>query len=294
MTTSATTSSTSGSGSAPLGTVQGIASNIQWQDLIDQIIQADTAQELTPLQTQVTTQTNAQSAWSQYGTAIGALQSAMQPLASGSSFGTFTATASPSPTSGAALLTATASSSAATGTYGVQVLSLASAQQLSGNIVADPTAAMGISGQFIVGGQVVTLAAGDSLNAIRDKINALDTGTSPTQVSASVLMSGTANARLVLSSDVAGSAGIDLRDVRSTSSDPSVLSQLGLVSGSVANVGSDGVTRSATFVSPATKISAMALGVAVFPSPATIRINGKTVSIDLQNDTLTDIVNKIN
>src|SRR5579884_1319007 len=272
MTTSATTSSTSGSGSAPLGTVQGIASNIQWQDLIDQIIQADTAQELTPLQTQVTTQTNAQSAWSQYGTA----------------------TASPSPTSGAALLTATASSSAATGTYGVQVLSLASAQQLSGNIVADPTAAMGISGQFIVGGQVVTLAAGDSLNAIRDKINALDTGTSPTQVSASVLMSGTANARLVLSSDVAGSAGIDLRDVRSTSSDPSVLSQLGLVSGSVANVGSDGVTRSATFVSPATKISAMALGVAVFPSPATIRINGKTVSIDLQNDTLTDIVNKIN
>jgi len=279
---------------APLTSIQGLSSGIQWQDLIDQIVQADTSRELTPVQNKVTADTNAQSAWTSYGTAMGALQTAVQPLATGSAFGSYAASVSPSPTSGATLLTASASSTATPGTYGVQVVSLAAAQQLTGNIVTDPTAAQNISGQFIVGGQVVTLAASDSLNAIRDKINALDTGTNTTHVSASVLMSGTANARLVLSSDVAGSAGIDLRDVRASNTDPSVLSQLGLSSGSVANVGTDGVTRSANFISTTAKISAMALGVSVFPAPATIKVNGQTVSIDLQNDTLTDIVNKIN
>lgn len=278
----------------PLGSVQGLSSGIQWQDLIDQIIQADTARELAPVQNQATAETKAQTAWTTYGTTMGALQTAVQPLATGTVFGASTASASASPTTGAALVSATASSTALPGTYGVQVLALATAQQLSGNIVADPTAAQSISGQFIVGGQVVTLAASDSLNVIRDKINALNTGANATHVSASVLMSGTANARLVLSSDVAGAAGIDLRDARASSTDPSVLTQLGLTSGSVANVGADGVTRSATFVSTTAKISAMALGVSVYPAPASIKVNGRTVSIDLQNDTLTDIVNKIN
>lgn len=285
------TTTTNGS---PTSSIQGLASNIQWQNLIDAVIQSDTANTLTPVKNKVSADNAAIAAWTQYGQLASALNASMMNLANGSAFTALAVTGGTSPTSGAALVTASATSSAAPGNYGVQVLSLASAQQLSGNIVSDPTAAMNVSGQIVVGGQVVTIASMDSLNSIRDKINALDTGTNPTHVSASVLMTGSSAARLVLTSDVGGSAGIDIRDARASASSSSLLTQLGFISGSTANVGSDGAVRSANFSSTSTTIGAQLSGITSLPGATTILVNGQQVSVNLQTQTLTDIAAAIN
>jgi flagellar hook-associated protein 2 len=279
---------------SPITSVQGLASGIKWQDIIDQLIAVDTSNQLDPVKARADAQTKSMTAWSSYGSLASALQLSAKGLADGSAFSSVAISAPNSGVTSRTLLTATAATGAATGTYGVQVLGLATAQQLSGNIVADASAALGVSGQFIVGGKAVTLAATDSLNSLRDKINALNIGSTPSHVSASILFTGSSNVRLVLTSDIGGASGVDLRDVRTTASDPSVLTQLGLIDGTTSNVGSDGAVRSATFASSSQKVAAMALGVSVYPAPATININGRTITIDLQNQSLANIAAMIN
>ncbi len=57
---------------APLGTVQGLASNVQWQDLITQIIAGETTQKLDPVTKQITTASAAQlTAWASYQGLVG-------------------------------------------------------------------------------------------------------------------------------------------------------------------------------------------------------------------------------
>lgn len=286
--------SSSGGSSAPLTSIQGLASNIQWQDLIDQLIAADTATQLTPVQNREKADTAASAAWTTYGQLSSSLDSAVLNLSNGAAFSAFKVSGGTSPSSGAQLVSASATSSAAPGSYGVQVLALAGAQQLSGNIVSDPTAAMNLSGQMVIGGKIVTIASADSLNAIRDKINALDSGSSPSHVSASVLMSGSSSARLILTSDVGGASGIDLRDVRSSTSDASLLTQLGFIDGTAANVSSDGAVRSATFGSSSTAVGSQLTGVTSQPGATTILVNGRSVSVNVQAQSLTDIAAAIN
>lgn len=274
--------------------VQGLASGIQWQDLIDQLIQVDTTNQITPISDKITADQNKVSAWTAFGTAASTLQATLKNLVDGSVFNSLTVNAPASASTGRALLTATTTSSASPGTYGVQVLDTAAAQQLSGNVVADPTAALGVSGQIAVSGKVLTIASTDSLNGVRDKINALNTGLSPSHVSASVLYSGTSAARLVLSSDLGGSAGLDLRDIRATSADPSVLGALGFTDGTTSNIGADGTVRSRGFGSSTQNVGALMTGVSAYPATSSILVNGRLVTIDVQNKSLTDIAAAIN
>ena len=278
----------------PLTSIQGLSSGIKWQDLVDELIAADTANELTPLKTAATTKQASLDAWKSYGTAVSTLQSAAKAMADGTAFGQLAVSAPNSPTTSRTLLTATADSTAVAGSYSVQVLSTATAQQLSGNIVSDANAALGLSGQFAVGGKILTVQANDSLSAVRDRINQLNTGTTPTHVTASILQVGGSSARLVLSSDVGGASGVDLRDVRATSASPSLLTQLGIIDGKTTNVGTDGAARSAQFVSSSEKIALLALGASVYPAPATIIINGRTVTVDLENQSLLTIAAMVN
>ncbi|HEY4219211.1 MAG TPA: flagellar filament capping protein FliD [Gemmatimonadaceae bacterium] len=290
--TTPVTSSTSNNGAT--SSVQGLASGIQWQDLIDQLIQVDTTNQITPITDRITADGNKQSAWTSFGTAVSTLQTTLKGLTDGTAFNSLVVNAGASGSTGRTLVTATATSAAQAGTYGVQVLSTAAAQQLSGNVVSDPTSALGIAGQFMVAGKVVSLTGTDSLDSVRDKINALNTGTTPSHISASVLYSGTAAARLVLTSDVGGSAGLDLRDVRSTSSDPSMLTQLGFISGTAVTVSSDGAVRSAGFSSATQTIGTLTSGVTAYPPATTIMVNGRSVSVDVKNQSLTDIAAAIN
>ncbi len=279
---------------APITSIQGLSSGIKWQDLVDQLIAVDTTQQLTPVTDQSTAKTATMKAWSSYGTAVSTVLTTVKGLADGTAFGAVGVTAPNSSMTSRTLLTATATATATPGSYGVQVLSTAAAQKLSGNVVSDATAAVGVSGQFIVGGQLVTIANGDSLNGIRDKINALNAGTTATHVSASVLQLGGSSSRLVLTSDTGGASGIDLRDVRASSGAPTLLTQLGFIDGHTTNVGSDGAARSAAFVSSTTTVALQTPGAVAYPAATTINVNGSAVSVDVQHQSLADIAASIN
>ncbi len=271
----------------PIGTVQGLASGIQWQTMVQQIVAADSARELTPITTQQTAQTNANAAWKSFQTTMTTFQTAAAALADPAAFDLFTATAPVSPTSQHSLLSATAATGASPGTYAMQVLSLASAESLSGGSFGDTSSALSLSGQFDLNGIAITIASTDSLQAIKDKINAADSGTTPSGVHATIL-SGTDGSHLVLTSDATGSQGISAVDDAN-----GTFKALGFSDGTAtANIAASGATQ--TFAtSSATQSIASLLGLTA-PAPTSILIGGKSIAVDLSTDTLTSLAAKIN
>ncbi len=272
---------------SPIGTVQGLASGIQWQTMIQQIVAADSARELTPVTTQQSNDTNANAAWKQFQTVMTSYQTASAALAAPTAFDLFTATAPNSPTSQQALLSATATTGAQPGTYAMQVLSLASAQSLSGASYSSSSSSLNITGQFDLNGAAISIVSTDSLSSIEDKINAADSGTNPSGVSATIL-SGTDGSHLVLTSDATGAQGIQVVDDAN-----GTFKQLGFTDGSaVANIAASGATQTFS-VSSSTQSIGSLLSLTP-PAPTSILIGGKSVAIDLSTDTLTSIAAKIN
>lgn len=271
---------------ASIASFSGLASGIQWQDLIDQIMAVETARRVTPLTSQITQAQQRADAWTSYQNVLTKLADASRALRDGTAFGTYKVSTTTG-AGGRALLSATASASAAPGSYKVEVLGLAEAEKLSGDVVASATVALGMEGEFSVNGKRIEVTATDTLSSLRDKINAANSGGSPSRVSASILSTGSGEYRLVLSSDTAGAAGIDLAD-----GDSGVLRQLGVVDGTVtANSTASGGMATRRLSSVTTAIAA-ALGVTM-PQPSTIRVGEKTITVDLTQDSLSSVAAKI-
>jgi flagellar hook-associated protein 2 len=254
--------------------IGGLASGVQWRDLVESIITAERARNIGRLETQVSDAGRRKTQWQEFEKLVRRLDETANALRAGTAWRGFGASVSPSP-SGRTLFAATASSAATPGAYSVEVVDLARAAKVSGGVVSDPATALGRAGTFQVAGQTVTVAAGDSLNQVRDRINALNTGGTPTRVSASVLTSATGASRLILSADQAGSGGIPLVD-----GPEGTLRDLGFLD-----------SRSRT-VSPATQAIAAALGVNM-PPPSTIKVGDRTIAVDLTTDSLSSIAARI-
>jgi flagellar hook-associated protein 2 len=271
----------------PISSISGLASGVQWRDLVDQIMAAETSQKLTPVTDKKDTEQKRFDAWGSFSSLVAKFRDATKALRDGSAFGMFKVDASASPSSGRALVSASASGTATPGNYTVEVDDVARANKLSGNIVASATTALGLSGDFAVNGRVVTVVASDTLAQVRDKINALNSGANASGVTASVLSTGVSAQRLVLTSESAGASGIELVDGSS-----GVLAGLGIVDGTTSlNLTSTGGTQSYKVTSATAAIATM-LGVSL-PPPSTITINGQTISVDLSIDSLTTIAAKI-
>src|SRR5437879_4320032 len=97
---------------ASTSSVQGLASGIQWQDLIDQLIQVDTTNQITPITNKITADRNKSSAWTSFGTAVSTLQATLKNLADGSVFNSRSISAPQSSSTGRSLVNATASAAA--------------------------------------------------------------------------------------------------------------------------------------------------------------------------------------
>ncbi|HPV75325.1 MAG TPA: flagellar filament capping protein FliD [Gemmatimonadaceae bacterium] len=271
----------------PISSFSGLASGVQWRDLVDQLITIDTQRRLDPITTKKTAAQSRVDAWSKYQVLSVAFRDAAKGLRDSTAFGAFQVTGGTSVSSGRTLLTATASAGATPGNYAVEVLDLARANKLSGNVVTSASSALGLSGEFGVNGQKVTIVATDTLSNVRDKINALNTGASASGVTASVLSTGSTQHRLVLSADQTGASGIELIDDAT-----GVLSSLGIVDGTkTLNVASDGGVQSQK-VSSATAAIATMLGVSM-PPPSTIEVGGRTIAVDLSVDSLASIAARI-
>ena len=65
--------------------------------------------------------------------------------------------------------------------------SIAASQKLSSNSYGSATSELGLSGDIVIGGRSVSVTAGDTLSSIRDKINAVNTGTDASGVTASMV-----------------------------------------------------------------------------------------------------------
>jgi flagellar hook-associated protein 2 len=255
--------------------IGGLVSGVRWNELVDQISEAEKARSITPLQTQLSTGEKRRGAWNDLSGLVAKLQEAADALRLGSAFTNFSAVASASTQTNRSLASVSATATAKPGSYKVEVVELARAEKLSSAVIADATVALGFAGTFSVAGQTVTVAATDSLEGVRDKINALNGGTNASKVTASVLSSATGQKRLILSADTVGSAGTGLTD------------------------GPDGVLRSLGFIDtksraiPSSSLAvAAALGV-TSPPPSSIEVNGRIISIDLAVDSISSIISKI-
>jgi len=98
--------------------------------------------------------------------------------------------------------TVDAGATAAPGSYGIEVVNLAQVQKDVSVGYADSTTGNFTAGTIDINGTSITVDAGDSLGGIVDKINAANSGDTPTGVSAALINDGTANGyRIVLTGE---------------------------------------------------------------------------------------------
>jgi len=195
---------------AATSVVSGLASGLDWRKIIDQLRQVE-YQKIDLVQDRKKVYEDRLSAWQSINTKLLSFKTSANTLNKSSSFNLYTTSlASNTTTKADDVLSVAASTDASPGTYKIIVTSLASAQKLSSTSYASQTTALSLSGDIIVGGRTVKIAATDTLGGIRDKINAVNSGTNASKVTASVVNYGTSGYRLILTSDAEGSAGISL------------------------------------------------------------------------------------
>lgn len=112
------------------------------------------------------------------------------------------------PSAAGNLLGASTTSAATVGSHDIQILRTATAHKVASNTFADKSTALSLSGTFEItgsgGSSTVTVAATDTLQDIRDRINNTNTGTGATKVSASIVQTSATEYILVVTSDETG------------------------------------------------------------------------------------------
>ena len=112
------------------------------------------------------------------------------------------------PSAAGNLVGASTSNAAVTGSHTLEVRRVAAAHKVASKSFADQTSALSLSGSFKVAGKTgsatITVAATDTVQDIRDRINAANSGTTGTGVTASILQVSTTEFILVLTADDSG------------------------------------------------------------------------------------------
>ncbi|NOZ87047.1 MAG: flagellar filament capping protein FliD [Deltaproteobacteria bacterium] len=269
--------------------IAGLVSGFDWQSMIDKLIAVDHRRiDL------VTNRKDAEGAkldaWQSLAGLLETLRSKSSSLAEESSFNLFTSSISASGSTDAAdVLDAAVGTDASVGTHTIQVLQLAAAEKLQSSSFEEKDQGLGISGEFLINTKAVSVDAEDTLLSLRDKINAANSGSNPTGVTATILAAAQDDYRLVLTSEDSGSSGIMLADLGSGQ----VTRDLGLVetSVSVQHPTSDGAT-SDWFNDASTPVGSL-MGADSPPGATNVTIAGQQVSIDLSSQSLTDIASSI-
>ncbi|MBX6364554.1 MAG: flagellar filament capping protein FliD [Gemmatimonadetes bacterium] len=264
----------------PISSISGIASGIQWRDMIDQIMQIESA-PIDALNARIALAQQRSNAWSTFKSKVQAFYDAAQALADGSALGKLGASVSYA--GSVAPLAASASDGAVAGHYQVVVERLAAAEKLGGETFASPTSALGLSGEFLVNGVRIGVDPADTLTTLARRINDAGAG-----VSASVVSTTAGRYRLVLTSSRTGAAGIDLTDASGVLGPGA----LGFLDGTVAarNLISNGALGDG-FADDTTPVAAL-LGLQTPPS-GTVTIGGVSMTLDLSRS-LADIAADIN
>jgi flagellar hook-associated protein 2 len=199
---------------APLSSISGLISGFNYRDLVDAII----AQARVPAdrwEAESAANSARTTALATYRGLLDKVRTAAKALRTGTAFDAMSSTTSVLAGT-RAIASATADATATAGTYQIKVEQLAKAEKLAGTLGRDGATALGTAGEFTVNGQAVTVEATDTLVTLQGKINALNSGATPTGVSATILTVAPGDSRLILTSTKSGAAGIALADTVGT------------------------------------------------------------------------------
>ncbi len=182
--------------------------------------------------------------------------------------------------------TITGSTDALPGTYDLRVRKLAQAHKIVSGAHSSATAELGVSGQIMVNGKVVSISATDTLTSVASKINTANAG-----VTASILRADSGQFYMTLTANETGeNSRIQLAEV---GGNLILVPSLKLVSYTqFVREQRENSAYSMRFNNSTNPI-ATELNLSSAPS-GTVQINGVGVNIDLATDNLLSIVGKIN
>ncbi|MBI5705770.1 MAG: flagellar filament capping protein FliD [Armatimonadetes bacterium] len=259
-------------------TFSGLSSGIDSDSIIQRLLTIE-AQPIGRLQNQQQQIRSRQTLLQQLKGLMGTMSGAAMSLNSAQAFSPVSAKSSDEE-----VATLSAGTNATAGTYNLTVSKLATSHKISTTAQTDVSSALSLSGLLVINGKGVTVEASDSLTALAQKINSAQAN-----VVASVINGGTGAAYLTLTS---GDPGADNK-VQISDASGTVASTLGLASGSasIREAITNGAT-SAGFESSTTAIGELWGTTGL--SSAGFTINGVSVSVNLQTQSLADLVNTIN
>lgn len=259
-------------------TFAGLSSGIDTDSIINRLLQLEVApiQRLQQQQQQISTRMEARA---QLKSRLSSLSSIAGTLNTTSAFNTVAVSSSDT-----AVATATISGEALPGNFSLSVSKLAQAHKIGSSAQSSASAAMSLTGTFIVNGKAVSVTSTDTLTNIAQKINNTGSG-----VTASIVDGGTGNAYISLSAQETGaSSKIQIADLSGT-----IVSSLGLANGSTTpREAITGGYTSGPFTSSTEKLSTL-WGVSSLGSKS-FDINGVTVSINPDTQNLQEVANAIN
>lgn len=303
----------------------GLSSGIDFQGVVDSIIAAKKI-PVDSLQAEVDTRKEKIAAYNDYKTLLTGLRDSLATLRGAVSFGNtnnafqnkdvFASSSREdgfSPAAAGSLIGVTLENAASVGTHTLEVLRIAKAHKIASGTVSDKTADLGTElgltdGSFALNGTTINVYATDSIQDVRDRINAANTGTNATGVSASVVSVSTNQHLLVLTADDAGASN----EMTLGSEVGGVLASLGLSSdggttfdnelqvGLDARLKADGVLDPDRFESD--KLSSQSALLSNYTTSAassgnfTVTIGGvpQVIAYDTTTDSLTDLRDAIN
>lgn len=171
--------------------IGGLATGMDTNALIEQLMKAE-RRPLERLERDKSYENSRIAAFKDFDQKLKDLLSKVEAIDTSKEIRSFKAT---SPTS--EFFSLSSSSSAVSGTYQVEVKALSRLQKNVSQGYASMTDANFGTGKITINGQDINYS-GDSLSTLRDKINAVNTGATPTGVSASIINDGSTGYRLVL------------------------------------------------------------------------------------------------
>jgi len=272
----------------PVTSVSGLGSGIDWQSIVDQLMQIE-HQPINRIQQRQSEYKQKVKLWQDINTKITTLRSASETLRSSDAFAKFSSSlSSSSSTKPEDKLNVSLDDNAAPGTYDITINQVAQKQKISSKSFSTKDESLNLSGEMLINGQVISIDTTDTLQNIRTKINNANSGENATKVSASILQSSDNDFRLVLTSEESGSEGFDLL----AGDGNSLIQDLGLTSSttSLRTQTSDGA-KSDGFQNASEAVGS-ALGLSNAQS-GTVQIGGQAINIDLSTDSLVDIAGKI-
>ncbi len=270
----------------PIATISGLATGIDFRGLVDQIIEAE-SRPLIQIQRQIDKVSVRSAAWEDFRSRIGDLRAAASQLSDGTAFRRFTTSVNSNST--VPPFSVSAGPSARPGQFEVQVLQLATREKLGSDYFSSKSDALGLSGEFLLGGQRISVGIDDSLEDIAAQANAAAGGTRGSGVTASVVETTPGVFRLMFTAAEAGAVGVNATDGAD-----GVLRSLGFMGAGVGikHATSDGALSDA-FETATDPLGAL-LNFSTAPAAGTVDIGSVSVSLDLSTMSLTDVADAIN